>query len=85
MMHTYTTQYAFDGENEHTLVISFTYYKGAPERGPNWECAGEPAEEPNVEIISMLVDGVPATLDQLSDVDENERLYDELAAHAADS
>ena len=85
MMHTYTTHYAFDGENEHTLVISFTYYKGAPERGPTFDCAGQPAEEPNVEIISMLVDGVPATFVQLCNVDENERLYDELAAYAADS
>jgi len=85
LMHTYTTQHAFDGENEHTLVISFTYTPGTPARGQTFSCAGEPAQEPEVEVIRMLVDGVPATFEQLCDVDENERLYDELALHAASS
>jgi hypothetical protein len=80
----YTTQHAFDGENEHTLVIYFIYRQGAPERGRTYDCAGEPAEDPQVEVISILVDGLPATLKQGCQVDECERLYDELLLYGAD-
>jgi len=35
-------------------------------------------------VISLLVDGVPATMEQLCQVDECERLYEEMETHGAD-
>jgi hypothetical protein len=81
---TYKTAHSFDGENDHDLIITYEYTPPSPARGPTYSCAGEPAEYTEVEVISMLIDGVPATHDQLSEVDECERLYEEMEIHGAD-
>ena len=81
---TYKTTWSFDGENDHDLIITYIYTPPSPQRGPTYGCAGEPAEYTEVEVISMLIDGVPATHDQLCQVDENERLYEEMEIHGAD-
>jgi len=81
---TYKCTHSFDGENDHDLVILYVYTPAQKGWYPTYDCAGEPPEEATVEVISMLIDGVPATHDQLSAVDENERLYDEMMLHSAD-
>jgi hypothetical protein len=81
---TYRCTHSFDGENDVELSILYEYTPGAPERGPSYDCAGEPAEYTEVDLISLLVDGVPATMEQLCQVDECTRLYEEMALHAAD-
>ena len=82
---TYKTTWSFDGENDHDLIITYIYTPPSPQRGPSYDSGGEPAEYTEVEVISMLIDGVPATHDQLCQVDENERLYEEMEIHAADN
>jgi hypothetical protein len=81
---TYKCTHSFDGENEVELEILYEYTPPSPARGPTHSCAGEPAEYTEVEVISMLIDGVPATHDQLCQVDENERLYEEMEIHGAE-
>jgi hypothetical protein len=80
---TYRCNHSFDGENDVDLIITYIYTPPSPQRGPTYSCGGEPAEY-TVEVISMLVDGVPATHDELCQVDECERLYDEMMVHGAD-
>jgi hypothetical protein len=82
LRHNFT--HSFDGENDHDLIITYIYTPPLPERGPSYDCAGEPAEYTEVEVISMLVDGVPATMEQLCQLDECTRLYEEMEAHGAD-
>jgi hypothetical protein len=83
---TYKTTWSFDGDNDVELEILYEYTPPSPQHGPS---GGEPAEYTaeytEVEVISLLIDGVPATHDQLSEVDECERLYDKMSAHAADT
>jgi len=81
---TYKTTWSFDGENDVELSILFEYTPPSPQRGPSYDSGGEPAEYTEVEVISMLIDGVPATHDQLSEVDENTRLYEAMEIHGAD-
>jgi len=80
---TYKCTHSFDGENEVELEILYEYTPPSPARGPTYSCAGEPAYT-EVEVISMLIDGVHATHDQLSEVDENTRLYEEMEINGAD-
>jgi hypothetical protein len=82
---TYKCTHSFDGENDHDLIITYIYTPPSPARGPTYDCAGSPAEYTEVEVISMLRDGVPATHDQLSEVDECERLYEAMENYAADT
>ena len=81
---TYKTTWSFDGENDHDLIITYIYTPPAPQRGPSYDSGGEPAEYTEVEVISMLRDGVPATHDQLSEVDECGKLYEAMENYAAD-
>jgi len=82
---TYKTTWSFDGENDHDLIITYIYTPPSPAHGPSHDSGGEPGEYTEVEVISLLIDGVHATHDQLSEVDECERLYDKMSAHAADT
>jgi hypothetical protein len=79
---TYKTTWSFDGDNDVELSILFEYTPPSPQHGPS---GGEPAEYTEVVVISLLIDGVPATHDQLSDVDECERLYEAMELYAADT
>ena len=79
----YTTTHSFDGENDHDLVITYIYTPPSPARGPTYDCGGEPAGYTEVEVIAMLVDGIPATHEQLCQVDECTRLYEEMKIHGA--
>ena len=81
---TYKCTHSFDGDNDVELSILFEYTPPAPQRGPTYSCAGEPAGYTEVEVISMRVDGVPATHDQLCDVDTNTRLYEEMEIYGAE-
>ena len=81
---TYKCTHSFDGENDHDLVITYIYTPPSPARGPTYDCAGEPQEYSEVEAISLLVDGVPATMEQLCQLDECTRLYEEMEIHGAE-
>ena len=81
---TYTTTHSFDGENDVELRILYEYAPGAPERGPSYDCGGEPATDPEIDVLGIMVDGIASTPDQWDQVIENERLYDEMMAHGAD-
>jgi hypothetical protein len=81
----YTTTHSFDGENDHDLVITYIYTPPSPARGPTYSCGGEPAGYTEVEVIAMLVDGIPATHEQLCQEMEThgaECVADERAAAA---
>jgi hypothetical protein len=81
---TYKCTHSFDGENDVKLVITYIYTPPSPARGPTYDCAGEPPEYTEVEVISLLIDGVPATHDELCQLDECTRLYEEMEIHGAD-
>ena len=81
---TYNGTHSFDGENDHDLVITYIYTPPSPARGQTYDWAGEPPEYTEVEVISLLIDGVPATHEQLCQVDESTRLYEEMEIHGAD-
>lgn len=81
---TYRCNHSFDGENDVKLEITYEYTPPSPARGPTYSCGGEPAYT-EVEVISLLVDGVPATMEQLCQVDESERLFYEMEIYGADS
>ena len=81
---TYTTTHSFDGENDVELSIVYVYTQPTPARGPTYDCGGEPAGYTEVEVISMLVDGVPANMEQMCQVDECTRLYEEMELHGAE-
>ena len=82
---TYKTTWSFDGDNDVELEILYEYTPPSPQHGPSYDSGGEPAQYTEVEVISMLRDGVPATHDQLSEVDECERLYEAMENYAADT
>ncbi|CAB4167947.1 hypothetical protein UFOVP868_70 [uncultured Caudovirales phage] len=81
---TYNCTHSFDGENDVALTIQYEYTPPSPARGPTYDCGGEPAGYAEVEVISMLVDGVPATNEQMCQVDECTRLYEEMELHGAE-
>lgn len=80
----YTTTHSFDGENEVSLRILYEYTPRAPERGPTYDCGGEPATDPEIDVLSIMVDGVASTPTQWDQVIENERLYDEMMIYGAE-
>ena len=83
MKFTYNCTHSFDGENEVELSVLYEYTQPTGARGPTYDSGGEPPEYNEVEVISMLVDGVPATHEQLCQVDECTRLYEEMELHGA--
>ena len=54
--HTTILNHSFDGENDVTLVITYTYNPRHNGIGPTYDCGGEPPEAPEVEVILVLVD-----------------------------
>jgi len=81
---TYKCTHSFDGENDVELSIVYVYTPPSTARGPRYDSGGEPPEYTEIELISLLIDGVPATMEQLCQVDECERLYEEMENHGAD-
>jgi len=84
MKHTYETTHSFDGENDFHLSILYTMTPGAPARGSTYDCAGEPAEYPEIDVLNIMVNDRAATPEQWDQVTENERLYEEMMLHASD-
>jgi hypothetical protein len=86
MRHTYKTPFSFDGENEVELSILYTMTSGTmSDSGPTYDCAGEPFEYPEVDVLGVMVDDRAATPGQWDQVVESERLYDEMMMNAADN
>ena len=85
MKHTYKTSYSFDGENDVELSILYTMTPGTmSDSGPTYDCAGEPFEYPEVDVLGIMVDDRAATPDQWDQITENDRLYDKMLINAAD-
>ena len=61
------------GRREIELVVTYSMLPGYPEQGPTYACGGTPAEDAEIEIISVTHDGKPFAL---SDAEE-EALLDE--------
>lgn len=85
--HTTILNHSFDGDNDVELEITYTYTPGQRERGPTYFCAGEPAVEPEVEVLSVIVkpeyaDAHNATEDEFDMVVCCERLWQKLCDHA---
>jgi hypothetical protein len=78
MIHTYKCTHSFDGDNDYDLVITYTYNPGSPPTG------GDPEEYPEIDVLTITVDGIKAGPQQWDDVIESERLYNEMSAHAVD-
>lgn len=76
-MSTLTTSVRLDVEVEYKCI-----YKGAPERGPTFSCAGEPAEPPEFEL-RVMYNGQDIT-NTLSD-DDLETLREEVEEDWEDS
>ena len=74
--------HSFDGDNDVELDITYTFTPGQPERGPTYSCAGEPAVEPDIEILTLTVDGRPATGDELDQAICCERLWHKMREEA---
>ena len=84
MKHTYKTAHSFDGENDYDLVITYTYTPGSRPTGPTYDSAGDPPAYPEIDVLTITVDGIKAGPQQWDDVIESERLYNEMSDHAAD-
>ena len=87
MIHTYKCTHSFDGgDNDYDLVITYTYTPGSPPTGPSYSSGsgGDPEEYPEIDVLTITVDGIKAGPQQWDDVIESERLYNEMSAHAAD-
>jgi hypothetical protein len=81
---TYRCTHSFDGENDVELSILYVYTPPSPARGPSYDCGGEPATDPEVDMIGLMVNDRAATNEQWDMMMENERLYDEMMIHGAD-
>lgn len=79
------TTHSFDGENDVDLLITFSYSPGSPERGPTWSCGGEPAEDPEVDFLDIVVDGRKATDDEFAQAQESNSLWEKCVKHAEDA
>jgi hypothetical protein len=55
-MHTFPHNRQDDAETE--VVVEYTYHPGYPERGPTYDCGGEPAEPASAEILRVTAGGV---------------------------
>lgn len=53
--HTVTLNHSFDGDNDVTLKLLYTYSPGHAGRYPTYDCAGEPPEAPEVEVLTVSV------------------------------
>ena len=80
--HTLETTFEFDGENEHRIKLTYFYTPATRQRGPSYSNAGEPPAAPEVETISLEVDGKPATNEQFDDAQTSDSLWDRMIAHA---
>jgi hypothetical protein len=81
--HTLETTFEFDGENEHNIKLTYFYTPPTRQRAASYSNAGEPPEEaPEVETISLEVDGKPATFEQFDDAQTSDSLWDKMIAHA---
>jgi len=58
MNRTHHTLVSRHDEDETDALVKYTYRPGCPERGPTYDCGGEPAEPPEVEILKVTVGGV---------------------------
>jgi len=84
MIHEYKCTHSFDGDNDYDLVITYTYNPGSPPTGASYSSGGDPEEYPEIDVLTITVDGIKAGLQQWDDVIESERLYNEMSAHAVD-
>lgn len=67
------------------IEITFSYSPGTPEQGPTFDCGGQPAEGPEIELVSAkLIDGhgIEPTQEQVNDWAE-EWLYSDFGYEAA--
>ena len=49
-------------ELDETLTITGYYHPGEPERGPTYECGGEPAVPAYWDDVHVVVDGIAMTM-----------------------
>lgn len=54
--------------NESEIIVHFKYMPGYPVRGPSYSSGGEPACDPEIEILQILQAGIDVT-DNLSDTE----------------
>lgn len=85
MTYTLETAYCLDGSNDVDLVIGYNYSKGYPERGPYYSSGGEPSEPPDVEVLTVMVDGRPATDVEFDAVVTSDRLWQQMVDNAVDA
>ena len=84
MAYELTTTFSFDGENDHDIVVTFDYTPPRRERGPTYDCGGEPAEPAGIEYGDITVDGIPATSAQADAVMESDSIYEACCEWAQD-
>ena len=85
--HTTILNYSFDGENDVTLVITYTYNPGHNGIGPTYDCGGSPPEVPEVEVLTVSVtpeyaDAHNATEEEFDMVVCSDHLWQELCDDA---
>lgn len=73
--HTLETAWCFDGSEDVDLVIVYDFIPGSPERGPSYYSGGEPAEPAECDVISAMIDGQPATDEELAVIQAEDVLW----------
>lgn len=74
--------HSFDGENDVKLEITYKYTPGQREIGPTYSCGGQPAEGPDIEILTLTVDGRPATDAEMDQAVCCDRLWNKMREEA---
>ena len=83
--HTLETTWCFDGSEDVDVVIVYHFYKGQPERGPSYDCGGEPAEPADCEVLSVLVNGEKADDAQFDWCQTNDRIWQKMVDNVQDN
>lgn len=68
-----TCVYRGRNEREFELEVTYSVTPGRPAQGPTYSCGGQPAEDAEIEIISVTHNGAPFETSR----EEDGRLYDE--------
>lgn len=80
--HTLETTFEFEEEIESHIKLTYFYTPATPQRAASYSNAGEPPEAPEVETISLEVEGKPATFEQFDIAQTSDYLWDKMIAHA---
>jgi hypothetical protein len=80
--HTLETTFEFSEEIESRIKLTYLYTRPTPQRAASYANGGQPPAAPEVETISLEVEGKPATYEQFDDAQTSDSLWDKMIEHA---